>query len=89
MWEEQDRLLSSVAQSMRSNWVEDHYNPMDRNGYLEECYFTYSYSPLFLDDGSVGGLFTAVTETTLRVIGERQMRCATEQQIHSCSNDDG
>jgi hypothetical protein len=77
MWEEQDRLLSTVAQTLRPNWVEDHYNPMDRNGYLEECYFTYSYSPLFLDDGSIGGLFTAVTETTLRVIGERQMRCAS------------
>lgn len=37
-------------------------------------YFTYSYTPLLMNDGAIGGIFTAVTETTLRVIGERQMR---------------
>jgi hypothetical protein len=41
---------------------------------MEECYFTYSYSPLVSDDGSVQGLFTAVTETTTRIITERQTR---------------
>jgi hypothetical protein len=29
-----------------------------------------------MDDGSVGGLFTIVSETTNRVIGERQLRYA-------------
>lgn len=47
---------------------------MDRHGYMEEAYFTFSYSPLPDDDGKIGGLFCAVTEETDRVIGERRLR---------------
>ncbi|HEX7958358.1 MAG TPA: response regulator [Terriglobales bacterium] len=45
----------------------------DRHGYLEETYFTFSYSPLPDDAGKIGGLFCAVTEETNRVISERRM----------------
>jgi hypothetical protein len=69
-------MLGAVVESRKPTWVEDHCNFIRRNGYVEETYFTFSYSPLFLDDGQVGGLYTAVTENTLRVISERQMRCA-------------
>jgi DNA-binding NtrC family response regulator/signal transduction histidine kinase len=43
-----------------------------RNNYLEECYFTYSYSPIRDDDGEVGGVFTATLESTERVIEDRR-----------------
>ena len=46
---------------------------MDRHGYWEETYWTYSYSPLHDDDGSVRGVFTAVSDTTERVIGARRL----------------
>lgn len=46
---------------------------MERHGYLEETYFTFSYSPLPDDEGNVGGLFCAVTEETEQVIGERRL----------------
>jgi PAS domain S-box-containing protein len=49
-----------------------------RHGYLEETYFTFSYSPLPDDQGNVGGLFCAVTEETQRVIGERRLRLLRE-----------
>ena len=39
---------------------------LDRNRYAEECYFTFSYSPIEDESGSVGGVFTAVEETTWR-----------------------
>lgn len=42
--------------------------------YSQESYFTYSYTPIFLPDNTVGGLFSAVSETTSRVTGERQLR---------------
>ena len=51
---------------------------MTRNGYLEETYFTFSYSPLPNDEGKVGGLFCAVTEETEQVIGERRLRLLRE-----------
>jgi len=43
-----------------------------RNNYLEECYFSFSYSPIRDDDGGVGGVFTTVLEMTERVIEGRR-----------------
>jgi signal transduction histidine kinase/DNA-binding response OmpR family regulator len=47
---------------------------LDRNGYPEECYFTFSYSPILGPDRNVGGVFTIVTETTGKVLAERRLR---------------
>ncbi|WP_316160305.1 PAS domain-containing protein [Bradyrhizobium sp. SZCCHNRI20481] len=47
---------------------------IDRHGYLEETYFSFSYSPIRDETGGVGGVFTPVIETTARVVGERRMR---------------
>lgn len=38
--------------------------PLDRNGYVEECYFDFSYSPIRFADRSVGGVLVTVIETT-------------------------
>lgn len=38
--------------------------PLNRNGFVEECYFDFSYSPIRLDDGTVGGVLVTVIETT-------------------------
>lgn len=38
--------------------------PLNRNGYEEECYFDFSYSPIRLDTGEVGGVLVTVIETT-------------------------
>jgi len=38
--------------------------PINRNGFLEECYFDFSYSPIRLEDGQVGGVLVTVIETT-------------------------
>src|SRR5258708_10673558 len=43
-----------------------------RNNYLEECYFSFSYSPIRDDDGNVGGVLTACLESTERVIEDRR-----------------
>jgi PAS domain S-box-containing protein len=40
---------------------------LDRNGFLEECVFDFSYSPIRLEDGKVGGVLTTVIETTEKV----------------------
>jgi signal transduction histidine kinase len=46
---------------------------LERNGYPEETYHTFSYSPLPDDAGEVAGNFCVVTEETERVIGERRL----------------
>ncbi len=48
--------------------------PLDRHGFLEECYFLFSYSPIRDESGEVGGVLVTVTETTTRVLSERRLR---------------
>lgn len=64
-----DDVLRGVATG-----AEDWMLPLDRHGFLEECYFTFSYSPVRDESGGVGGVFVTVTETTDRVLGERRLR---------------
>src|SRR5271156_3953801 len=46
---------------------------LDRNGYLEETFFTFSFSPI-RDETGIAGLFHPVTETTSRMLSERRTR---------------
>lgn len=38
--------------------------PLNRNGFEEECYFDFSYSPIRQENGDVGGILATVIETT-------------------------
>src|SRR5579883_1237953 len=51
---------------------------MERYGYPEETYYTFSYSPVPNDDGGVGGLICANTDDTQRIVGERQLALLRE-----------
>jgi signal transduction histidine kinase len=53
--------------------IDDWLLPLDRNGYLENCWFTVSYSPIRDESGDVGGVLAVVAETTGRVEGERRL----------------
>src|SRR5690348_11373544 len=70
--------LGSVLTQGEATWSEDLLLPVDRYGYVEEAYFTYSYSPIKAADGRIGGVFTAVSETTERVLGERRIEILRE-----------
>jgi len=48
--------------------------PLDRHGFVEECYFIFSYSPIREESGRVGGVLVTVTETTQRILGERRLK---------------
>jgi hypothetical protein len=47
---------------------------LDRNGYLEETFFTFSFSPIRDETGGVGGLFHPVTEMTQQTLAERRLK---------------
>jgi PAS domain S-box-containing protein len=64
----------SVMRDGQATWNESVLLVMERYGYTEETYFTFSYSPVIDDKGDVGGVFCACTEDTKRVIGERRLR---------------
>jgi two-component sensor histidine kinase len=57
-----------------ASWSEDLLLASDRHGYIEECYFTYSHSPLRDSSGAVRGVLTAVVETTSSVLNQRRLR---------------
>ena len=44
-----------------------------KNG-LEECYFTFCYSPIRNDAGEIEGVFCACSETTQQVVGHRRLK---------------
>src|SRR5258708_7677099 len=56
-----------------TSFLENQRMFLDRNGYLEETFFTFSFSPI-RDDAGVVGLFHPVTETTSRMLSERRTR---------------
>ena len=66
-------MLRSVIENGEATWSDDLLLLLERHGYPEECYFTFSYSPIRDESGAVGGVFTPVAETTERVIGERRL----------------
>jgi PAS domain S-box-containing protein len=63
-----------VMREGRATWNESLLLVVERHGYSEETYFTFSYSPAMGDDGNVGGVFCACTEDTRRILGERRLR---------------
>ncbi len=58
---------------------------MQRYGYTEECYFDYTLSPIIGMDGTIGGVFNAVIETSYRVINERR-RGIIQQLLQQLNN---
>src|ERR1700722_9778328 len=57
-----------------TSFLEDQRMFLDRNGYLEETCFTFSFSPIRDETGAVRGLFHPVTETPSRMLSERRTR---------------
>src|SRR5581483_506404 len=78
IWDIIGPMLASVIERGEATWSADQMLPLRRKGYSEECYFTFSYSPIRDETGGVGGVFTAVSETTARVVGERRLAALRE-----------
>ena len=62
------------ARRGETSFLEDQRMFLDRHGYLEETFFTFSFSPIRDESGGVGGLFHPVTETTANMLSQRRMR---------------
>jgi signal transduction histidine kinase/DNA-binding response OmpR family regulator len=72
-WGVLDELFAGVVARDESFWAIDHPFMLERYGFLEETYFDISYDPIRTADGSVGGVFCVVSDTTGRVLGERRV----------------
>ena len=67
-------MLRGVMRTGQATWSEDLMLPIRRGEIPEESYFTFTYSPIRVESGGVGGVFCAVVETTDRVLEERRLR---------------
>jgi signal transduction histidine kinase/ActR/RegA family two-component response regulator len=72
IWDDIGPRIESVLATGQATWDEDLLLFLERSGYPEETYHTFSYSPL-ADDVHVVGMLCVVTENTDRVLSERRM----------------
>ncbi|HEV7211009.1 MAG TPA: SpoIIE family protein phosphatase [Blastococcus sp.] len=73
IWQDIGPRIQSVLDTGIATWDEDLLLFLERSGYPEETYHTFSYSPLGGEDGRTEGMLCVVAETTERVVGERRM----------------
>lgn len=82
IWDVVGPLADKVMNEGASTWSEDQVLYMNRHGYVEETYFTFSYSPLLDESGKVSGVFCACTETTGNVLATRKIQ-KSEQNLRN------
>ncbi|MFE7507729.1 SpoIIE family protein phosphatase [Promicromonospora sp. NPDC057488] len=73
IWDDIGPLFDAVLATGEPSLHRDMYLLMNRSGYAEETYFTFSYSPLSDDDGRVVGVLDIATETTHEVVNQRRL----------------
>ncbi|MEO8657988.1 MAG: ATP-binding protein [Bryobacteraceae bacterium] len=74
IWDFIGPMFNRVLDEGANTTLIDQHLGLDRSGYLEECYFTFSYSAIRGEGSGVGGVLVTVFETTERVIEERRQR---------------
>ncbi|MDB6102373.1 MAG: Multi-sensor hybrid histidine kinase [Gammaproteobacteria bacterium] len=74
IWPDIGPRIEHVLASGQATWDEGLLLFLQRSGFSEETYHTFSYSPVYDDQIRVAGMLCVVTEVTERVIGERRLR---------------
>lgn len=79
IWDYVGPLLHGVLDTGEPVWAEDLPLVLERGVRCEECYFTFSYSPIRGGASpSADGVFVTVAETTSQVLNTRRMACLRE-----------
>jgi two-component sensor histidine kinase len=75
-----DQISARIAAAMggEASYSEAEMLLIQRNGYPEETYYTFSFSPVPEDDGHIGGIVSASSDDTDRVIGARRLALLRE-----------
>jgi signal transduction histidine kinase/DNA-binding response OmpR family regulator len=74
IWPDIGPRISKVLEHGQATWDEALLLFLERSGFPEETYHTFSYSPVYDDANRIAGMLCVVTEVTERVIGERHLR---------------
>jgi PAS domain S-box-containing protein len=74
MWPTVAPMYEHVFATRTATRSDNIHLPVERHGYLEESFYTMSFTPVFLETGEVGGVFNVILETTEAVVAERRTR---------------
>ncbi len=74
IWPELAPRIARVLELGEATWDEGLLLFLERSGFTEETYHTFSYSPVYNDESRISGMLCVVTEVTDKVIGERRLR---------------
>ncbi|WKN49733.1 SpoIIE family protein phosphatase [Nocardioides sp. Arc9.136] len=83
IWPDIGPRIERVMATGEATWDEKLLLFLERSGYVEESYHTFSYSPLADDDGVVAGMLCVVTEDTEEVVSTRRMTTLRDLGIRS------
>lgn len=88
IWDYVEILLKKIMEQDEGTYEESKLLIMERNGYPEETYYTFSYTPIPGDDGRTAGMICANTDDTERIIGDRQLKTLTHlgQRLTDCKH---
>ena len=73
IWDQVSPRAESAMRANEGTYDEALLLVMERYGYREETYYTFSYSPIPNDQGGTGGIFCANSDDTQRIVAERQL----------------
>src|SRR5689334_9176972 len=88
IWQDIEPMLKQVMEKDEGTYVESQLLIMERYGYPEETYYTFSYSPVPGDNGGTEGMFCANSDDTDKIISERQLRTLTQlgKRLSDCQS---
>jgi len=79
IWDIIEARINTVMLRGEATWFENQIVPIFRNGRLEDVYWTWSDSPVRDADGKIVGVFVTCSETTDRVLAERELNRSRER----------
>lgn len=89
IWSEAWDTIGPIARRAyggEATFIADYPLTINRTGLPEEAFFTFSYSPLRLEDGTIGGMIDTVIETTTSVRARIQAEVLNHELGHRLKN---
>jgi signal transduction histidine kinase len=74
LWGQLGGSIDSILVQGKHFYAEDLPLALKRKGFLEETFWTFSYSPAYTDEGNIGGMFCSCYESTKKVLGQRRLK---------------
>ncbi|PKS05150.1 hypothetical protein jhhlp_008517 [Lomentospora prolificans] len=78
LWDSVSGIFAECARTGISIRKEDDYLPIERRGFVEETFYSWSWTPLYGGTTRILGFYNAPFETTQSVLNQRRMRTISQ-----------